>query len=609
MYNIKHVTDDLVWVGGNDRRLALFEGVYPIPYGVSYNSYLLLDESTVLFDTVDSAIGGQFLENLAHVLGGRKLNFIVLQHMEPDHASMLQDVMYRYPEAIPVCNSKTAGMVKQFTGLDITEKAYIVEEGGMLNTGRHAFTFVNAPMVHWPEVMVTYDTTDKILFSADAFGTFGAQDGALFSDEVDFEGDYLNQARIYYTNIVGKYGPQVTSVLKKASALEIKMICPLHGFVWRKNIGSILEKYILWSSYTPEEAGVVIAYGSIYGNTENAAEILASMLRQKGITTRLYDVSVTHPSEILAAAFRYSHVIFASPTYNNGIFTPMETLLHDIAAHNLQNRTFAFIQNGSWAPACGKQMRAILESLKNNAFLENGVCIKSSLCENQLEELRALAEAVAGSMPEKKAVQAPAVDSKVLNTISYGLYVLTAKDGDRQTGCIINTPCQVASAPLLLSISVNKQNHTRDVIAETGVFNLSVLSEDASFDTFKRFGFQSGRDTDKFAGFSAYELAENGVAYVTEGVCTYLSGKVTQSYDLGSHTLFIAEVTGGGTISDTAPATYAYYHANIKPKKNDDKKTGFVCSICGYVYEGDTLPNDFVCPICKHGPEAFEPIG
>jgi flavorubredoxin/flavin reductase (DIM6/NTAB) family NADH-FMN oxidoreductase RutF len=609
MYNIKHVTDDLVWVGGNDRRLALFEGVYPIPYGVSYNSYLLLDESTVLFDTVDSAIGGQFLENLAHALGGRKLNFIVLQHMEPDHASMLQDVMYRYPEAIPVCNSKTAGMVKQFTGLDITEKAYIVEEGGMLNTGRHAFTFVNAPMVHWPEVMVTYDTTDKILFSADAFGTFGAQDGALFSDEVNFEGDYLNQARIYYTNIVGKYGPQVTSVLKKASALEIKMICPLHGFVWRKNIGSILEKYILWSSYTPEEAGVVIAYGSIYGNTENAAEILASMLRQKGITTRLYDVSVTHPSEILAAAFRYSHVIFASPTYNNGIFTPMETLLHDIAAHNLQNRTFAFIQNGSWAPACGKQMRAILESLKNNAFLENGVCIKSSLCENQLEELRALAEAVAGSMPEKKAVQAPAVDSKVLNTISYGLYVLTAKDGDRQTGCIINTPCQVASAPLLVSISVNKQNHTRDVIAETGVFNLSVLSEDASFDTFKRFGFQSGRDTDKFAGFSAYELAKNGVAYVTEGVCTYLSGKVTQSYDLGSHTMFIAEVTGGGTISDTAPATYAYYHANIKPKKNDDKKKGFVCSICGYVYEGDTLPNDFVCPICKHGPEAFEPIG
>ena len=373
MYNIKHVTDDLVWVGGNDRRLALFEGVYPIPYGVSYNSYLLLDEFTVLFDTVDFAIGGQFLENLAHALGGRKLNFIVLQHMEPDHASMLQDVMYRYPEAIPVCNSKTAGMVKQFTGLDITEKAYIVEEGGMLNTGRHAFTFVNAPMVHWPEVMVTYDTTDKILFSADAFGTFGAQDGALFSDEVDFEGDYLNQARIYYTNIVGKYGLQVTSVLKKASALEIKMICPLHGFVWRKKHRFHTGKNTFSGAlYTPEEAGVVIAYGSIYGNTENAAEILASMLRQKGITTRLYDVSVTHPSEILAAAFRYSHVIFASPTYNNGIFTPMETLLHDIAAHNLQNRTFAFIQNGSWAPACGKQMRAILELSKTTHFLKTG---------------------------------------------------------------------------------------------------------------------------------------------------------------------------------------------------------------------------------------------
>lgn len=609
MYNIKHVTEDLVWVGGNDRRLALFEGVYPIPYGVSYNSYLLLDESTVLFDTVDKAIGEQFLENLAQALGGRKLNFIVLQHMEPDHASMFREVMYRYPEAIPVCNKKTAGMVKQFTGLDITEKAYIVDEGGMLNTGRHSFTFVNAPMVHWPEVMVTYDLTDKILFSADAFGTFGAQDGALFADEVDFNGDYLHQARIYYTNIVGKYGPQVTAVLKKAAALDIKMICPLHGFVWRKNIGSILEKYILWSSYTPEEAGVVIAYGSIYGNTENAAEILASLLRQKGITTRLYDVSVTHPSEILAAAFRYSHVVFASPTYNNGIFTPMETLLHDIAAHNLQNRTFAFIQNGSWAPACGRQMRAVLEQIKNTVFLDESVCIKSSLCENQLEELQALADVIAASMPAPSEPKAPAVDSKVLNTLSYGLYVLTAKDGKRQTGCIINTPCQVASSPLLVSISVNKQNYTKDIIEETGVFNLSVLSEEASFDTFKRFGFQSGRNTDKFAGFSAYELADNGVAYVTEGVCTYLSGKVVASYDMGSHMLFIAEVTGGGTVSSAAPATYAYYHANIKPKKTEEKKKGFVCSICGYVYEGDTLPNDFVCPICKHGPEAFEPIG
>ncbi len=349
MYCIRNVTPDLLWVGGDDRRLAMFEGVYSVPDGVSYNSYLLLDEKTVLLDTVDHAVEKVFLENVEHGLGGRPLDYLVIHHMEPDHSATMKAILMIYPDVTVVCNKKIQGMINQFFGENVVKNYHLVGEGDVLDTGKHKLTFLMAPMVHWPEVMVSYDSTDKILFSADAFGTFGALNGALFADEVDFFGDYLGESRRYYTNIVGKYGTQVQALLKKAATVEIDMICPLHGFVWRRNIGDYIEKYQQWSRYEPEVTGVMIAYASVYGNTENAANILACKLRDKGIRTKMFDVSVTSSSEIVAAAFEYSHLVFASTTYNAGIFISMDELLRDIASHNLQNRTVAFIENGSWA--------------------------------------------------------------------------------------------------------------------------------------------------------------------------------------------------------------------------------------------------------------------
>ena len=394
MYCYRKVTDDLYWIGGNDRRLALFEGVYQIPRGVSYNSYLLMDEKTVLLDTVDKAVKGVFFENIEKVLDGRNLDYLIVHHMEPDHSEAIWEVVMRYPEVKIVCNAKIAQMMKQFFSFDVDARVVLVKEGDTFHTGKHNLVFVSAPMVHWPEVMVSYDTTDKILFSADAFGTFGALNGALFADEVDFPRDYLDEARRYYTNIVGKYGVQVQALLKKAATLDIQMICPLHGFVWRKDIGWYLDKYMHWSSYTPEEQGVVIAYASIYGNTANAADVLACRLRERGVRTEVFDVSVTPASEIIAAAFKYSHLVFAAPTYNSGVFVTMEALLMDLAEHNIQNRTVAFMENGTWAATSARQMGAMLEKCKNLTVLEQKVTIKSSLKEQQMAEIEALAEAL-----------------------------------------------------------------------------------------------------------------------------------------------------------------------------------------------------------------------
>ncbi len=399
MYCVKSIKDDLFWVGGSDRRLALFENDYPIPRGVSYNSYILLDEKTVLFDTIDRALTEQFFENMEHVLDGRTLDYVVVNHMEPDHCSTLGEIVRRYPDVKVVCNAKTVPIIKQFYNFDIDSRTVIVKENDTFNTGKHTFTFVMAPMVHWPEVMVTYDMTDKILFSADAFGTFGAMNGNLFADEVNFERDWLDDARRYYTNIVGKYGPSVQTLLKKAAGLDIQMICPLHGPVWRENIGWYIEKYQTWSSYAPEEKAVMIAYGSIYGNTENAAEILACKLADLGVKNiQMYDVSVTHPSVIISEAFRCSNLVFASSTYNGGIFNNMEHLLMDLKAHNLQNRTVAIIENGSWGVMSGKLMAELIGGMKNMNILEQKVTLKSSLKENQIAELEQLAEAIVASM-------------------------------------------------------------------------------------------------------------------------------------------------------------------------------------------------------------------
>lgn len=397
MYCTKNITEDLFWIGGNDRRLALFENIFPVPNGVSYNSYVLLDEKTVLLDTVDKAVSEQFFENLVHVLGERTLDYVIINHMEPDHCAMLKEVIMRYPNVQIVCNAKTADIIKQF--FKIETDAVIVKEHDTLCTGKHTFTFLMAPMVHWPEVMVTYDVTDKILFSADAFGTFGAINGNLFADEIEFEHKWLDDARRYYTNIVGKYGAQVQALLKKASQVEIEMICPLHGPVWRTDLAWFIEKYQKWSTYEPEDQGVMIAYASIYGNTENAVNVLASRLADKGLKNiAVYDVSVTHPSVVVSEAFRASHLVFASPTYNGGIFPNMETVLLDLKAHNLQKRTVAFMQNGTWAATSARQMNELISGMKEMTVLEPAITIKSALNDSQSEEIDAMVDAILDSM-------------------------------------------------------------------------------------------------------------------------------------------------------------------------------------------------------------------
>ncbi len=613
MYCTKTITDDLTWVGSNDRRLAMFEGVYSVPDGVSYNAYLLMDEKTVLFDTVDKAVSKTFLENVEHTLAGRRLDYVVVQHMEPDHSAVLSELLYRYPEATVVCNPKLETMMRQFYDLKLEGRLQIVNEGDTLETGRHTLHFVMAPMVHWPEVMMTYDSADKILFSADAFGTFGALNGAMFADEVDFMRDYLDEARRYYCNIVGKYGQQVQAVLKKASALEIEMICPLHGFVWRRNLSDFIDKYLLWSSYVPEEKAVMIAYASVYGNTENAAEILACQLRDKGVKTVMFDVSVIPESEIVAAAFRYSHLVFASTTYNAGIFVRMEAVLHDLAAHNIQNRTVALIENGSWAPTSGGLMRDIFKSCKDIRFIEQKITIKSALRQEQLAEIDALAAQLAADFPQAASpadagAAAAAVDNSAFFKLSYGLFVLSAREGEKDNGCIINTMQQLTDSPKRVTIAVNKQNYTHDMILRTGAFNVSVLSEATPFKVFQQYGFQSGRDKNKMA--DGMPRTANGIVYLPDYANAVISCKVTQTLDCGTHTLFIADVTEARVLSGEPSATYQYYFDHIKPKPQPaaETKVGWVCKICGYVYEGEELPADFVCPLCKHGAEDFERI-
>ena len=620
MHCTKKITSDLVWVVADDRRLAFFEGVYGVPEGVSYNSYLLLDEKTVLFDTVDKAVAHNFFENVAYALGGRKLDYLVVHHMEPDHAATIEDIALRYPEATIVCNAKIKDMLSRFFPTDLSGRVKLVKEGDTLSTGRHNLTFVMAPMVHWPEVMMSYDSTDGILFSADAFGSFGALNGRIFADEVDFMHDCIDEARRYYTNIVGKYGMQVQAVLKKAAGLDIKLVCPLHSFVWRQGFGDFLEKYVKWATYEPEEKGVLIAYASVYGHTENAANILAAKLCDRGVKVKMYDTSVTAPSFILSDAFKYSHLVFAATTYNAGIFSTMSQLLHEIAEHNLQNRKIALIENGSWAPTSGGLMRKLLEGLKGTEFIGDTLTLKSALTEGQLADLDVLADAIAESVLPPKAEPAVTaaegsmdgvfeVENAAFNKFSYGCEVLTTRVDGRDYGCIINTAGQITSSdPKKITISCIKANHTCDMVGKAGVFNLSILSEDAPYDLFKHFGFQSGRDVDKFASWPDELRTKNGLRYIGQHVNAVLSARVIDARDCGTQMLYIAEDVEAHVLSDKPSCTYGYYHAHIKPKKAPaaPEAEGWVCKVCGYFHEGAELPADFVCPLCKHGPEDFE---
>lgn len=604
MHCTKKINDDLVWIGVNDRHLSLFENVYPIEKGVSYNSYLLNDEKTVLFDTVDKCASIQFFENLEFALNGKKLDYIIVNHIEPDHSATLQDVVNKYPSAKIICNKKTQSMIKQFFDFDIEEKTQIIAENDILNTGKHSLTFVMAPMVHWPEAMVTYDLTDKILFSADAFGSFGAMSGNIFADEVNFETEWLDEARRYYTNIVGKYGMQVQALLKKAANLEINMICSLHGPIWRKNINWLIDKYQKWSTYTPEINSVLILSGSIYGHTENAAEILASKLADKGIKDiKLYDVSRVHPSVIVAEAFKYSHIVIATSTYNAGIFTPMETVLLDLKAHNLQNRTFAFMYNGSWAPVSETVLKNNIETMKNTKIIDNIVKITSSLKDIQTDDINVLANNIYDSLPKEKE------ETNAMFKISYGLFVLSTNNEGKDSACIINTVNQISSNPNIISFAVNKSNHTHDQILKSKKAAISILTKETPFSVFKNFGYQSSKDIDKFKDYKNCERCENGVLYITDYANAVICGNIISTKDCGTHTLFIAEIESQQVLSNIQSVTYDYYLSNIKQAVPlTDKNKGYICKICGYIYKGDNLPDDYICPICKHGIADFEKI-
>ena len=399
MHISQHIKDGIHWVGASDRRLALFENMFPLPNGVAYNSYLIMDEKVALIDSVDTSIMQVFFDNIVHVLKGRTIDYLVINHMEPDHCASIDELARRFPDMKIVGNSKTFQMIRQFYDFDIDLRTHEVKDGDTLCLGGHTLRFVFTPMVHWPEVMMTYDESSSTLFSADAFGTFGALSGNLFSDELDFDSLFLNEARRYYTNIVGRYGAQVQQALKKVSGFSIKMLCPLHGPLWRKHIGFILDKYDRWSRYEPEKNGVVLAYASMYGNTENAASVIAGQLSQRGVhDMRMYDVSKTHPSYIIADAFKYSHLIFASPTYNNGLYFGMETLLREMAVLNLRGRKVALVGNGSWAPVAHKEMERLVGGMKDMELLAEPLVIRSSLKAAQMDELMALADAVADSV-------------------------------------------------------------------------------------------------------------------------------------------------------------------------------------------------------------------
>ncbi len=594
------ITQDIKYVGVNDHQVDLFEGQYVVPNGMAYNSYVVLDEKVAVFDTVDGRFTHEWLDNIEAVLGGRKPDYLIIQHMEPDHSANIAHFMHLYQEAKIVSSSKAFAMIQQFFGEAFEDRQVVVAEGDTLSTGRHNFAFVAAPMVHWPEVIVTYDSTDKVLFSADGFGKFGA---------LDVEEEWDCEARRYYIGIVGKYGAQVQALLKKAAGLDIQVICPTHGPVLKENLGHYLKLYDLWSSYTPESEGIVIAYTSVYGNTRKAVEQFAEKLRQKGCPkVVIHDLARTDMAEAVEDAFRYNKLVLATTTYNAEIFPFMREFINHLTERNFQNRTVAMIENGSWAPMAVRVMKGMLANSKKLTLAEPTVTIKSALNAESAEKLEALANNLCQDYLARQDDTADKHDLTALFNIGYGLYVVTSNDGKKDNGLIVNTVTQVTNTPNRIAVCINKENYSHHVIKQTGVMNINCLSQDAPFSLFQNFGFQSGRTADKFAGQEILR-ADNGVAFLPRYINSFLSLKVEQYMDLDTHGMFICTVTESRVMSHVETMTYTYYQNNVKPKPQTEGKKGFVCKVCGYVYEGGELPDDFVCPLCKHGPADFEPIG
>ena len=593
-----NITKDIKYVGVNDREIDLFEGQYTVPNGMAYNSYVILDESVAVMDTVDVRFTHQWLDNLASVLGSRIPDYLIVQHMEPDHSANIVNFTKTYPGAKIVATVKAFAMMNQFFGKDFADNRIIVKDGDTLTLGKHTLTFVAAPMVHWPEVMVTYDAFDKVLFSADAFGKFGALD----ADE-----DWACEARRYYVGIVGKYGAQVQNLLKKAADLEINAICPLHGPALTEDLGYYFDLYNIWSSYDVESEGILIAYTSVYGNTKKAVELLAEKLRAKGCPKVVVnDLARCDMAEAVEDAFRYGKIVLATTTYNAGIFPFMHAFINHLTERNFQNRTVAFIENGSWAPQATKTMKAMLEGCKSLKYTEATVKIMSALSDESRTQIDALADELCREYIAQKGDGVDKNDPAALFKIGYGLYVVTSNDGKKDNGLIVNTVSQLTSNPRRIAVTINKDNYSHHVIKQTGRMNVNCLSVDAPFKIFENFGFRSGRTADKFEEIEPLR-SDNGLAFLPRYINALMSLSVEQYVDLGTHGMFICDVTESRVISDAETMTYSYYQNNVKPKPDTAGKKGYVCKICGYVHEGE-LPDDFVCPLCLHPASDFEPI-
>ena len=593
-----NVTETVRYAGVNDHAIDLFEGQYKVPGGMAYNSYVILDEKIAVMDTVDARFGEEWIKNIKKALGGRTPDYLVVQHMEPDHSSNITLFMSTFPTAQIVSSAKAFAMMVNFYGNDYPDRKVVVAEGSTLSLGERSLHFVAAPMVHWPEVIVTYDDKDKILFSADGFGKFGA---------LDAQEEWADEARRYYFGIVGKYGGQVQALLKKAASLDIRVICPLHGPVLKENLNYYLKLYDTWSSYGVESDGIFVAYTSVYGNTKKAVELLVEKLKEYGCPkVTVADLARSDMSQCVADAFRYGRLVIATTTYNAEIFPFMRTFIEHLTERGYRNRTVALIENGSWAPLAAKVMREMLSKQQNLTFTENTVKLLSGLKDANVAEIDALAKELCMDYIARHEETANKSDLTALFKIGYGLYVVTSNDGKKDNGLIVNTVSQVTDKPNRVAVCVNKRNYSHEIIKNTGVMNVNCLSVDAPFSVFENFGFRSGKDADKFSDVD-FERSDNGLPFLTRYVNSFISLKVEKYVDFESHGMFICTVTEARVLSDRETMTYNYYQANVKPKPATEGKKGYVCKVCGYIHEGE-LPEDFICPLCKHGVADFEEI-
>ena len=594
-----NITQDIRYIGVNDHSVDLFEGQYVVPNGMAYNSYLIEDEKIAIMDTVDQRFTHEWLDNIHQALNGRTPDYLVIQHMEPDHSANIANFLKIYPRTTVVSSAKAFVMMKNFFGEDYADRQIVVGEGDTLSLGKHTLAFVTAPMVHWPEVIVTYDVYDKVLFSADGFGKFGA---------LDVQEDWADEARRYYIGIVGKYGSQVQALLKKAAGLDISIICPLHGPVLTEDLGYYLNLYDIWSSYRVESDGVVIAYTSVYGHTKQAVELLSQKLQEKGCPkVVVHDLARCDMAKAVADAFRYGKLVLATTTYNADVFPFMKEFIHHLTERSYQKRTIGLIENGSWAPLAAKVMKKMFEGSKDLTFTHTTVKLLSALNEESRGQVDALAQELCEEYLARQDATANKNDLTALFNIGYGLYVVTSNDGAKDNGLIVNTITQVTNTPNRIAVCINKQNYSHHVIRQTGIMNVNCLDTTAPFEVFQNFGFQSGRTADKFAGIEELR-SDNGLRFLPRYINSFMSLKVDSYVDLDTHGMFICSITEARVIGQKDTMTYTYYQNNVKPKPETQGKKGYVCKVCGWVYEGEELPDDIVCPLCKHGAADFEPI-